>query len=311
MVPAIVLPLVTLVTAVAALALDPAKSNPVATLWTFQNKTWIENLAVRANGNVLCTSLNRAAIYQVDPFKHVAGTLHQFASTDGCLGIAETSSDVFVVVTANGLPEPVSLIANLTDVVLPDGVVTLPYDPSVVLVADAAKGVVWRVNAVTGDHTMAIDGTAFKPTDEVPLGVNGIHILNNELYFTNLATNSVGKVTITPDGSTAGKPQILTSKALAADDFALSDSGIVYAAGANTLWRVSADGHTIAFGGDPNSMVLQGITSARFGQTAVDRDILYMSTQGGLLENPPGSEVHGGQLLGVNINVFDFNGDED
>jgi len=97
----IFLRLVTLAAAGAVLPLDPAKSNPVATLWTFPNETWIENLAVRANGNVLCTSLNRAAIYQVDPFKHIAETLHQFANTDGCLGIAETASDVFVVVTAN------------------------------------------------------------------------------------------------------------------------------------------------------------------------------------------------------------------
>ena len=93
--------LAALVAAVAALPLNPTNNDPVATLWTFPNETWIENIAVRANGNVLCTSLNRAAIYQVDPFRHVAGTLHQFASTDGCLGIAETASDVFVVVTAN------------------------------------------------------------------------------------------------------------------------------------------------------------------------------------------------------------------
>lgn len=101
MIPAVILLLVMLAVAVAALPLDPANSNPVATLWTFPNETWIENLDVRANSNVLCTSLNRAAIYQVDPFKHTAETLHQFVSTDGCLGIAETASDVFVVVTAN------------------------------------------------------------------------------------------------------------------------------------------------------------------------------------------------------------------
>jgi hypothetical protein len=81
---AIVLLLFTLGAVTAALPLFPATSNPVATLWTFPNETWIENLAVRSNGNVLCTSLNRAAIYQVDPFKHVAETLHQFAGTDGC-----------------------------------------------------------------------------------------------------------------------------------------------------------------------------------------------------------------------------------
>jgi hypothetical protein len=85
----------------ATLARGPANSNPVATLWTFPNETWIENLAIRANGDVLCTSLNRNAIYKVNPFDHTAETLHQFSSTDGCLGIAETASDIFVVVTAN------------------------------------------------------------------------------------------------------------------------------------------------------------------------------------------------------------------
>lgn len=179
------------------------------------------------------------------------------------------------------------------------------------LVAYAAKGVIWPVNTATGDHTVSIDDTTFKPTDEVPLGVNGIHILNNDLYFTNLATNSVGKVAITLDGSAASTTQMLTTKALAADDFALSDNGIVYAVGANTLWQVSADGHAVASVGGPNSTVLQGITTARFGWTAVDKDVLYLSTQCGLLEDPPGSEVHGGQLLAINVNVLHSHGDED
>lgn len=157
---------------------------------------------------------------------------------------------------------------------------------------------------------MAIDDAIFKPTVEVPLGVNGIHILNSELYFTNLATNSVGK-TITPGGSAASTIQTLTTEALAADNSALSDDGVVYAAGANTLWRVSADGHTAAFVGNPGITVLQGITSARFGRISVDKDVLYLSTQGGLLEDPPGSSVHSAQLLAVNANTIDAHGDED
>jgi hypothetical protein len=209
------------------------------------------------------------------------------------------------------LPEPVSLIANLTDVILPDSVATLPYDPSVVLVVDAAQGVIWWVNTATGNHGVTIDDPTFKPTDEVPLGVNGIRILNGELYFTNLATNSIGKVKITAEGSATSAVQIVTTKALEADDFALSDDGVVYAAGANTLWKVSADGHTAAFVGDPSSTVVQGITSARFGRTAVDKDVVYMSTQGGLLEDPSGSVVHGGQLLAVNVNVMASGADED
>jgi len=205
----------------------------------------------------------------------------------------------------------VSLIANLTKVVLPDGVATLPHDPSVVLVADAAQGVIWRVNTDNGRYDMAIDDSSFKPTDIVPLGVNGIHILNNELYFTNLATNSVGKMAITSKGAAAGAIQVLTTKAIAADDFAVSDNGIVYAAGANTLWQVTADGCTAAFVGGLDSTVVQGITSARFGRTALDRYVLYLSTQGGLLEDPPRSVIHGGQLLAVNVNAVEYHGDGD
>ena len=117
-------------------------------------------------------------------------------------------------------------------------------------------------------------------------------------------------MTITADGSATSAVQILTNKTLAADDFALRDDGTVYAAGANTLWQVSADGHTAAFVGDPSSTVLQGITSARFGRTAVDKDVLYVSTQGGLLEDPPGSTIHGGQLLAVNVNAIEPSGNE-
>lgn len=75
--------------------------NAVGTVWTFENTTWIENLAVRQNGEVLCTSINRAAVYLVNPFEHTALTVHQFALTDGILGLAEIQSDVFVVVSAN------------------------------------------------------------------------------------------------------------------------------------------------------------------------------------------------------------------
>lgn len=70
-------------------------------VWTFDNETWIENLAVRENGEILCTSLNRAALYLVNPFEHVASVVHQFEPTDGLLGIAEVQTDVFVVASAN------------------------------------------------------------------------------------------------------------------------------------------------------------------------------------------------------------------
>ena len=74
--------------------------NAVGTVWRFPNETWIENLAVRQNGEILCSSIDRAAIYLVNPFEHSATTLHQFDATYGVLGIADVQNDIFVVNTA-------------------------------------------------------------------------------------------------------------------------------------------------------------------------------------------------------------------
>lgn len=198
-----------------------------------------------------------------------------------------------------------SFVASLPEIVLPDGVAALPYYPSVVLVTDAAKGIIWRVNTATGHQEKVIDDPLFKPTEAVPLGVNGIHVLDDQLYFTNLATNLVGRLKITITGDAAGPVQTVTTSALLADDFALADEGTVYVAGFNTLWKVASDGGTIAVAGGPNSTTVQGITSARFGRTVLDHDVLYMATEGGVFNDPPGSEVHGGQLLAVNMRALD------
>lgn len=153
-----------------------------------------------------------------------------------------------------------SLIGGLSEIVLSDGVATLPYDPSFVLVADAAQGIMWRVNTATGEYSTTIDDPSFKPTNSVPLGVNGIHILRDQLYFINLATNSVGNLRITAGGHAAGPVEILTDEALAVDDFALADDGTVYAAGSNTLWEVQSNGSTTELVGGLDSAVHQGIT---------------------------------------------------
>lgn len=82
-------------------ALLHAGDNAVGSIWTFPNETWIENLAARENGMLLCTSLNRFAVYQVDPFGHTAVVVHQFESAEGVLGITEVQNDIWIVATSN------------------------------------------------------------------------------------------------------------------------------------------------------------------------------------------------------------------
>ena len=95
----LLLPLLSLATFISALPFP--SDDLVGVIWTFPNKTWIENLAIRQNGAALCTSITASAIFQVDPFAHTETTVHQFAPTDNILGITEVQNDVFVVVSAN------------------------------------------------------------------------------------------------------------------------------------------------------------------------------------------------------------------
>lgn len=307
----------------------PVDDGAVGTVWTFPNLTWIENLAVRQSGSLLCTSLNRAAIYQVDPLRHTETTVHQFTPTDGVLGIAEVENDIFIVATANistatstawpgsaklwrldmiawelGDIDVVDLIVNPPEVGLPDEIAALPNDPGVVLLADAANGVIWRIDIYTGAHVIAIEDDLFAISNPlIPLGVDGIHIHDNELYFTNLGANLLGKVPITDNGTATGPIQNITDQLIIPDDFEVAADGTVYVVGDNTLWRVSSDGQVDVLAGGAQDITLEGATAARLGRTRDDAGVLYISTNGGLLQAVDGV-IHGGQVLALNVEQY-------
>jgi hypothetical protein len=79
------------------------RSNPTLhDIWQFPLGTWVENLAVRTNGQLLVTLLSQPELYHVDPFQKTAPTLiHSFPNASGLLGIAEIEDDVFAVVAGN------------------------------------------------------------------------------------------------------------------------------------------------------------------------------------------------------------------
>ncbi|TKA37004.1 hypothetical protein B0A54_11368 [Friedmanniomyces endolithicus] len=279
----------------------------VAVVWQFPNTTWIENLAVRQTGDILCTSLSRDAVFMVNPFKHTESTVVHFEPGNGALGIAEISNDVFVVVTcqvdlatSSGVPgsaaawtldmnawtlgadDAVTLIASLTDVGLPDGVVALS-EPGVVLIADAGKGLVWKLDANTGQYTIVIEDDIFISSNpHIPLGVDGVHIVNEYLYFTNLGDNILGRVSIDTAGAATDEIEIVAVMP-APDDFALTADGTAYVAGANQLHRVLPTGKVDVLAGGINDTTLEGATSAQFGRTRDDAGVLYIGTNGGLL----------------------------
>ncbi|KAK3115421.1 hypothetical protein LTR53_005268 [Teratosphaeriaceae sp. CCFEE 6253] len=273
----------------------------VGLVWQFPNTTWIENLAVRHTGEILCTSLSAAAIFMVDPFAHTEVTVVQFEAGNGVLGITEVESDVFVVVTARvdlatseaapgsaaawkvdmnawvlGAPNVVTLVANLTDVGLPDGVVPLT-EPDTVLIADAAQGLIWKLSTRTGEYTIVLDDDILRSHNpHLPLGVDGLHILDEYLYFTNLGDNIFARVAIdTTLGNATDQIEIVATLPFP-DDFALAGDGTAYVVGANQLYRVSPAGKVDVLAGGVNDTTLEGATSATFGRTGGDAGVLYI-----------------------------------
>lgn len=170
--------------------------------------------------------------------------------------------------------------------------------------SDAGKGIIWRVDTTSGAYSEAIKDPIFNPT-AFPVGIDGIHILNGTLYFTNLATSLFGRIAITADGTAAGPIQTLTTATTYADDFAIAGDATSFVGGDNTLWRVKPDGTVDVVVGGANETAIQGITSAQFGRTRNDRNVLYVATQGGMLFLPEGSQIHGGQLLAINVAAFE------
>jgi hypothetical protein len=75
---------------------------PTHVIYEFPLGTWIENIAVRANGRLLVTLLNVPDLYLIDPFHANNSVLvHSFPDVLGLSGIAEVTPDIFTVSSSN------------------------------------------------------------------------------------------------------------------------------------------------------------------------------------------------------------------
>ena len=136
------------------------------------------------------------------------------------------------------------------------------------------------------------------------LGINGLKLHGSTLYFTNSAEKLLAKIEINPDGIAAGKAIVVARSPTGAtfDDFALDWRGDAFLATGpgNSIEEVGRDGEPqVIIAGIVNSMEIAKPTSAQFGRTAADREVLYVTTGGGLAAPVDGDEIVGGQLVAV------------
>ncbi|MCJ1479895.1 hypothetical protein MMC06_000049 [Schaereria dolodes] len=303
-------------------------------VWRFPNGTWVENIAARPNGQLLVTLISSPEIYQVDPFEtHKPALIYRFPDVLSALGIAEIGPDVFAVIAGNFSlktasstsasysvwrvdmrgcnsrpdgtivsPVIVTKITDIPEAQFLNGMTLLDRKTASVLISDSGAGVVWRLDTDTGAHKVVLNDPSMKPEPGavVAIGINGIHILNSTVYFTNTFKGLFVRVPVDLDGMAAGPYDIVAHNGFG-DDFALDNAGNAYVTHDNAIQKITPAGAVTIIAGNLNSSVLAEDTSAAFGRTRADRSILYVATAGGILAPINGTYIEGGKVVALNI----------
>ncbi|KAF2640545.1 hypothetical protein P280DRAFT_469300 [Massarina eburnea CBS 473.64] len=329
----LVLALSTLVTA--SIDTSTSSSGNTTLIYQFPNGTWVENIAVRNNSQLLLTIFTSPDLYSLDPTTSNAEPtlLHTFANATATFGITEYAPDVFAVAVGNfsltsgttpgsyavyrvdfsasedDKPD-IELIAAVPDADALNGICTLPNDSGSLLLADIKKGQVFRMDLETGESTVVVPSTnsltMIADSSFGPAGIDGIHVLDDYLYTANIATGDFGKLAITSNGTLVANtdPVVIAQAADGAywDDFVLDDEGNAYAVtgSGNTLLMISPEGVQTLLAGDLNSTELAQPTSVNWSRGEGNKR-LYVVTAGGLQAPVNGDEVVGGQVVALDL----------
>ncbi|KAJ6543983.1 hypothetical protein B0H19DRAFT_956838 [Mycena capillaripes] len=291
----------------------------VPTRLVYQSPTglWFENIAVRPSSEFLLTSISSPTLLTLDPHsKNITlDDVYTFPNATGLTGIAECDPDIYAVVAAQIIvgmaraipgsiviwrvdhthkPPRATRIAPIPQSDFINGLAQVPGQPGIVLAADAILGAVYEISMHTGEVRIAIQDELMAPTPGARGGINGLHVCDETLYFTNTAlaifaripfevcdgsVRATGPVEILVNLPSDGQPKI--------DDFALDRGGRAWATvhpgellllspQLNGTWRQQ----TVA--GDPNGTIFDQPTSAAFGRRSpVDEETLYVTTATG------------------------------
>ncbi|KAM3502123.1 hypothetical protein MY10362_005055 [Beauveria mimosiformis] len=223
---------------------------------------WVENMALRPNGNILMTTFDQAQIHELDPSNgNPPRLVAALPDADVAIGIAETSPDVFAVeaghlnrtsyrldgsgridtldwsrLDCHGRPN-VQTVAALPQAKLANGMAALPVHSHLVLSADSITGTIYRTDTSTGRVDVAIHDAKLAPQDNPDpflalIGVNGLQTHNGYLYVTSTSARFLGRYKIDSYGNPLSELEILATydAPRSPDDFAIARDGAVFGA---------------------------------------------------------------------------------
>lgn len=319
------------------LAAPPSYNNDeldvkLETLFQFpKNGSWISNLVVRPDGNLLLTRLDAPEVWNVNTTSGNATLAYSFPNVTSCFGISEIADDVFAVVTGNFStetyqPTPSSFSLQKLDfngkttsdddralegptaseiVALPEalalnGMATFSRESNLVLIADSPKGIIWKVNTETGDYSVGLNHTTMLPAaGSLPLGVNSVTVLDDYVYYTSTTRMEYCRVKVDKKANPVGEFEVIASGFLP-DNVELTADGIAYIPTdpQNGLVRITPYGQISLVAGGQISTELAGPTSVRMSK---DRKILYVGTSGGQIAPVLGSFIEPAKVTKITL----------
>ncbi|KAJ5466777.1 hypothetical protein N7475_004529 [Penicillium sp. IBT 31633x] len=303
----------------------------VETLFQFHNNgSWVHNLVLRPDGNILLTRLDTPEVWLVDATSGEATLAYSFPGVTSCFGISEIADDVFAVVIGNFStktyePTPgsysvqrldfantnriggeknnrvsaqpaASEIAALPEALALNGMATFSRESNLVLIADSPKGVVWKLDTGTGDYGIALNDTTMQPAQgqPLPLGVNNVAFLSGYVYYTSTTRMEYCRVKVDKDANPIGDFEVIASGFLP-DNLELTDDGTAYIPTdpQNSVVRLTPSGQISLVAGGQISTELAGPTSVRLSK---DRQTLYVGTSGGQIAPVLGTFIEPGKV---------------
>jgi hypothetical protein len=302
---------------------------------------FLENVAVRADGSMLVTAMNKKELWYIPAPTQGAPVqpllLHTFDQPP--YDMVEPEPNVFYIDTSNyltnhdsslqridlrhwesGMPVPVQTVLKFpSPVSWLNGTVLL--SPHVIAVADSGAGLIWRVDlSADGSKATArvwLKDPSMGPTRSSLLikppqpGVNGVKYDNQThyLYYTSTARRLVMRVQVDPTTlGPIGAPELVAS-GHQWDDFALDEqAGVAYTTThrENTIERVPLNPHSAqviqTVAGIPFDQQLIGPSAFVWGRGRNDDGcVAYVTTDGGVTAPPPDGIVRPAKLLRADL----------
>jgi putative intracellular protease/amidase len=286
----------------------PAAIAPAQIITELPVNTFLENIAIDAQGTLFVTSYENGKIYRVTS----SGERREFASIDGNVtGVVVDRTGSLIV--AGALEGKIPTIFRIdptgttveSSIAIPEAIFLngmTHLKDSLYLVADSYKGVIWVVDIIAKTAQIWLQDRLLSRsylTDPFP-GINGIKIFDRALFASNTQRQLLLRIPLT-ESYTPEMPEIwLTNVHL--DDFAFDVQGNLYGTTHvyNSAIRISPDKQIVTIATAEQGMT--GSTALAFGRTEEDKTSLYVTTNGGM-SSPLPTGVESGKIVRLEVGI--------